>query len=134
MYQTIEIPIDADFVRFVIQTVNGSGETTAPDADPAGQIFRINPDNGSIALDLSLGVSGVLSFTQGPAGGALQTGFYEYNLDLASATYNNYYVTVRYDIGGSEHVQQIHLFRNPSSRVDTGAIPTSTDATTHVSS
>lgn len=80
------VPSSAAFANMIL-VVDG-----LPLSNPIGQIFRINPDNGSVALDFQMGNSGIIEFSPSVIGPS----YFEGVLDLSDAVYDNYVISVSY--------------------------------------
>tara|TARA_R100000656_G_scaffold104176_1_gene76063 strand:- start:95347 stop:95757 length:411 start_codon:yes stop_codon:yes gene_type:complete len=68
------------------------GSLVSPDADPLCEIFRTDPDTGSMVKDLDMGTLGEIDLTLVPGSSFLYSGA----LNIEAATFHQYVCTITY--------------------------------------
>lgn len=128
------VPDFADFANISFFTRDFDGAAVEPDAPPVGRIFRVNPVDGSIALDVALGSSGFIDFVNSPP--VALTTFWQYPLSLSNAVYNNYFILVTYLVASVQFNIKIDLLLSSDGITGSGGVdPSSTPPfISHVSS
>jgi len=105
---------DQGFTTVSVVTKRTNGSLVTPDAAPLCDIFRVNPANGSIVKDLTMGTLGQVTLAL-VAGSSF---LYAAPINLAPSLFELYYLTItwQYDAAAGANVERETLI---VSRPDT---------------
>lgn len=94
------------FTRLTVQFTDAVGAPDLPSGSVIARIYRINPADGTMVLDVAMGTSGQVILTSD----VLSGGLYSAALSLAPAVYEHYEIIVQYGAASPYAFCRITLF------------------------
>lgn len=92
----IQVAKETGWVTWVFVTLDGSGNPFAPTVLPSVQIFRVDPNSGSLALDVNINPSALMTVT---AVAGAPIGTYAATAKFDTALFEQYWLVGQYVTG-----------------------------------